>query len=96
MQSKKVISILLKHLTEIQKHKVKAIYLFGSVAKNKARAKSDIDLLVEFTEPVGLFTFIRLKNYLEKILKKRVDLVTKEALKPQLKEQILKDSIRAA
>jgi len=75
---------------------VKSLAIFGSVARNEATAGSDIDILVEFGQPVGLFEFVRIKARLEKILDRPVDLVTPEALKKQLKEQILKEAVYAA
>ncbi len=70
--------------------------MFGSVARNRIRKHSDVDLLVEFDQPIGLFEFARLKLYLEKILGRRVDLVTREALRKELREQILREAIHAA
>lgn len=52
--------------------------------------------MVEFSEPVGMFEFIDLKEFLETILKIKVDLITEPALKKQLKNQILKEAVRAA
>jgi len=52
--------------------------------------------LVEFAKPIGLFEFVRLKIYLEKLLQRKVDLVTPDALKERMREQILKEAIRAA
>ncbi len=75
------------------KYFVKGIGVFGSVAKNQNTASSDIDLLVEFTKPVGFFQFVRLEDYLSGVLRKKVDLVTKNALKPAIKDSILKDVI---
>lgn len=73
---------------------VKSLLLFGSVARDEARADSDVDLLVEFDYPVGLFTFVRLKRYLEEILKSSVDLGTPDSLKPYLREPVLREAIR--
>lgn len=75
------------------KYFVKGIGVFGSMAKNQSTSSSDIDLLVEFTKPVGFFQFVRLENYLSNILKREVDLVTKNALKPAIKDSVLKDVI---
>jgi predicted nucleotidyltransferase len=75
------------------KYFVKGIGVFGSVVKNQDMASSDIDLLVEFTKPVGFFHFSRLEDYLGDILKREVDLVTKDALKPAIKNNVLKDVI---
>jgi hypothetical protein len=68
---------------------VKSLALFGSVVRGEARPDSDIDILVEFDKPVGLISFIRLKHRLSELLGRNVDLVTKAALKPQLREHIL-------
>ena len=72
---------------------VKNIGIFGSTAKNQAKETSDIDLLVEFSKPIGFFQFTRLEDYLSGIFKKKVDLVTKEALKPAIKDNIFKEVI---
>jgi predicted nucleotidyltransferase len=75
---------------------VKSLALFGSVARGDATAGSDVDLLVEFDVPVGLFGFLRVKQHLEEILGRRVDLVTRDALKPQLRAAILEEAVPAA
>ena len=59
-----------------KKYDVKRVTLFGSYAKGKPTAKSDIDLLVEFSEPaVCLFTIFELQNDLQKSMNKRVEIV---------------------
>ncbi|OGO74539.1 MAG: hypothetical protein A3K41_04395 [Chloroflexi bacterium RIFOXYD12_FULL_57_15] len=80
----------------MKKFGVSSVSVFGSVARNRIRKHSDVDLLVEFDQPIGLFEFARLKLYLEKILGRRVDLVTREALRKELREQILREAIHAA
>ena len=72
---------------------VKSLALFGSSARDEARPDSDVDLLVEFSRPVGLFEFVRLKLVLEEILERRVDLVTPDALRESTKPEILKEAI---
>lgn len=66
------------------------IGLFGSYARKEQTEASDIDILVEFTRPVG-FEFIELKDYLEALFNKSVDLVTANALKPRMKQEILNE-----
>lgn len=78
---------LLKPLIE-ERFFVKKIGYFGSFAKNKQREDSDIDLIVEFSQPLG-WEFFDLTDLLEKELQRKVDLVSIKALKPQLKESIL-------
>lgn len=81
---------------ELRAHAVKELWLFGSAAREELKAGSDIDILVDFTAPVTLFEFTRLRRYLESLLDRSVDLVTRDALKPQLREQILREAVRAA
>jgi predicted nucleotidyltransferase len=90
----KIIDILESHEEEIKrKYPVRKIGVFGSFARGDQSPTSDVDVLVEFSEPVDLFEFIDLKHYLEKLLGREVDLVTVKALKPQLKERILNEVV---
>jgi predicted nucleotidyltransferase len=75
------------------KYHVKAMGVFGSYVRGKQTEGSDIDVLVEFTHPVGLFTFIELEEYLSDLLELNVDLVLKEGIKPGLKEYILREVV---
>jgi predicted nucleotidyltransferase len=94
MKRAEVIRILSGQLYELQaNHAVKSLALFGSVARDEARSDSDVDLLVEFTHPVGLFHFIGLQQYLESLLSCPVDLGTPDSLKPHLKERVLQEMI---
>lgn len=72
---------------------VKSLLLFGSVARDQAMPGSDIDLIVEFNQTVGLFHFIALKQYLEEILGCKVDLATYRSLKPYIKQQVLEEAV---
>jgi len=81
---------------ELRAHAVKELWLFGSAAREELKAGSDIDILVDFDAPVTLFEFARLRRRLESLLGRPVDLVTRDALKPQLREQILREAVRAA
>ena len=76
--------------------KVAQLALFGSFARGTANASSDVDVLVEFSEPVGYFQFFDVKELLEKILGRQVDLVTLDAIRPEFKSQIEKEWILAA
>jgi predicted nucleotidyltransferase len=67
---------------------VKTVGLFGSFANESNTVSSDIDILVEFSSPVG-WRFFALETYLEKELSHKIDLVTKNALKEQIKPLIL-------
>lgn len=88
------LELLRKNHKYIEKQfKVKYLGIFGSFVRYEQKECSDIDILVEFFETPSLFQFIRLENYLSKILEIKVDLVMKEALKPNLGKHILKDLI---
>ena len=96
MTCKEALRIIDNHRGELAKYKVKSLAIFGSVVRNETRSDSDIDLLVEFSEPVGMFKFLDLQEYLENILKVKVDLATVSALKRQLRAKILEEAVRAA
>ncbi len=68
---------------------VKEIGLFGSYSNDSFTEESDIDILVELEKPIG-WNFFSLEPYLEQIFDRKIDLVTKSALKEQLKDEILK------
>jgi hypothetical protein len=91
-----VIRRLAERRKDLDRFGVSSLALFGSVARNEATATSDIDILVDFSRTGGLFEFVRLKNFLEAILEHPVDLVTRDALKPQLRQKIIQESVHAA
>ena len=64
------------------------IGLFGSFSDNTNTETSDIDILVELERPIG-WKFFSLEIYLGKVFDRRIDLVTKNALKEQIKDDIL-------
>jgi uncharacterized protein len=76
-----------------KRYKVKEIGIFGSYVRNEQNKKSDLDVLVSFSETIDLFTFIELENYLSDLLGVKVDLVMKEGIKPRLKERILSEAV---
>lgn len=88
----KVFEIFKKHDVAVkQKYGVKKIGVFGSFARGEGRKDSDIDVLVEFKDGFETFdNYMELKFFLEDLFGRKVDLVTIEALRPQLKEDILK------
>ena len=75
-----------------ERFKVKRIGLFGSYIRGEQTEGSDVDILVEFSTPIG-WEFIDLKDFLESLLGLKVDLVTEGALKPQMKDRILQEVV---
>ena len=85
---------LSEHKAELQrKFKVMNIGVFGSYVRGEQKRASDVDVLVEFEEPVGLFEFMALENYLSDLLGVKVDLVSRKALKPHIGANILQEVI---
>jgi len=83
---------LKKHKEELhKKYRIKEIGIFGSFVRNQQKKRNDLDILVEFDEVPDLLRFIEIERYLGRLLKKKVDLVEKTSIRPQLKEIILKE-----
>jgi predicted nucleotidyltransferase len=88
--------IILQHKAEIKKKfKVKTIGVFGSYVRGEQKRGSDVDILVEFEEDakIGFFKFLDLEEFLSQKLGVKVDLVTKNALKPYIGKSILQEVI---
>jgi predicted nucleotidyltransferase len=96
MERDQVLALLKSRRRQLKKYGIHSLSIFGSVARGEARKNSDVDILVDFEKPVGLFEYARLKIYLEGLLGREVDLVTPEALRKELREEILREAIRAA
>jgi len=96
MNRQDILKIFAEHRSEIEsRFGVISLLLFGSAARDEVMEKSDVDILVTFAKTPGIFGFLELKEYLEKILQCSVDLVTRNALKKQFRDQILKEAIHA-
>lgn len=74
---------------------VRAIAIFGSIARDEGREDSDIDILVEFDEVPGFFGFVRLQDRLSEALGAPVDLFTKAGLHKALRDRILNEAVYA-
>ena len=84
--------ILREHKGELrEKFKVKEIGIFGSYVRGEAKETSGVDILVEFDETPSLFEFIELETYLSELFGVKVDLVMKKALKPHIKQHVLRE-----
>jgi uncharacterized protein len=92
MKKQEVIQFIRQHERELSdRYGVKSLALFGSVARDEATPASDIDLLVEFDRPVGLFGLFALQDRLEEIFGCKVDLGTPESLKPRLRASVISE-----
>jgi predicted nucleotidyltransferase len=91
-----ILEILEINRDDLKAYGVESISLFGSVARDEAGPRSDVDLLVDVDDEVTLFGLSRLKHHLEDLLGMPVDLVTSDALRPHMRDSILAEAIRAA
>jgi len=92
MDRDQILALLKSRRRQLKKYGIHSLSVFGSVARGQASKNSDVDILVDFEKPVGLFEYARLKMYLEGVLGRELDLVTPE----ELREDILREAIRAA
>jgi uncharacterized protein len=77
----------------ISKYHVKSIGLFGSIVRDDfANAKSDIDIIVDFSKPIGI-EFIDLADYLEFQIKRKVDLVSRNGIKQNFYKEIEREIV---
>ena len=96
MKRDEIIAILKAQRSHLSDYHVKSLYLFGSLARGEEHAKSDIDILVVFDRPATFDTYMELKFFLEDLFEKKVDLVTEEGLRPELRKSVSEDMIHAA
>jgi len=88
-----IIDTLRAHQSELRERGVKSLALFGSVARNESQPDSDVDLLVEFDGPIGMFHFLRVRRHLSQLLQRKIDLVTRPALREEMRESILREAV---
>jgi hypothetical protein len=84
------------HREELKTFGVKSLAVVGSVARGKAKAGSDLDMLVDFNTAATFDQYMTLKFFLEDLFKCRIDLVTRKALKPRLRAHVEKEAIVVA
>jgi predicted nucleotidyltransferase len=94
MPENTILRTLRKHKEELlQKYGIASIGLFGSCARGEENPSSDVDILVEFSVIPTYFKFLELEEDLEKILDRKVDLVTRGGLKPLIKDRIIEETV---
>ena len=90
-----MLNLLATHTKELQALGVQSLAVFGLVVHEEAGPDSNVDVLVEFTKPVGFFEFVEVKGHLRRPLGCPVDLVTRKALHPQLQDKIANEAVCA-
>lgn len=90
-----ILRAIAEHRDELRAMHVRELALFGSHARGDASPESDIDFLVEL-EAKTFDVYMDVKEYLERLFGRRIDLVMKSALKEELRESVLREAVRAA
>ena len=94
MLKTKILELIKKHKDELRGFHVLSLAIFGSVARGEERPDSDIDILVQFDGPTKFDWYMDLKEFLENLFERKIDLVTDAGLKPIARSYIEKDLIR--
>ena len=88
---------LQQYITKLQEqYQVKTLGVFGSYARGEATDNSDLDLLVEFQGDLTFDKYMDLKFFLEDLFDKKIDLVIRDDLKPQIREKVLEETIHVS
>jgi predicted nucleotidyltransferase len=96
-KKQQILKCLADHAPEIRKRfAVKNLAVFGSVIRDDAANARDVDILVVFEGKANFDRFMDLKLYLEDLISMKVDLVTQDALRPQLRSGIEQEAIHVA
>jgi predicted nucleotidyltransferase len=96
MKRDQAVALLKQHEPEFRDAGIGALFLFGSVARDEARAASDIDVFFDLARPEGftLFDLIALQERLQDILGARVDLMTRNGIHPRRRPRVEASAVR--
>jgi predicted nucleotidyltransferase len=93
MSKDEVLKLIRSHKKELDSFNVKSLALFGSAARDESSALSDVDILVEFQDKATFDQYMKLKFFLEDTLGCPVDLVTRKALKPRIRDSVEREAL---
>ena len=96
MDQKQVVKRIQANQARLTELGVASLSLFGSVARGDSKEDSDIDLLVRFDGRASFDRYMDLKLFLEDLLGRRVDLVTEQALREEIRAHLEQDLLRVA
>ncbi len=89
-----VLKILREHKPLLlQNYQISGLGLFGSYARGSQTESSDVDVLVDYEKAPSLFKLLELQDYLSELLGMKVDIVTRNGLKPRIREKVLSEVI---
>ncbi|MBM3131282.1 MAG: nucleotidyltransferase family protein [Chloroflexi bacterium] len=91
---RRTVALLKKQMPELSKrYRVKSLGVFGSYVRNEQSRRSDLDILVDFTQTPNLFEFMDLEEHLARALNVKVDLVPRHALRGEIGKRILSEVV---
>jgi uncharacterized protein len=93
MTRKEILDKLEAHQPDLKAFGVKSIAIFGSAARDQLHPDSDVDILVDFVDRATFDAYMETKFFLEALLDRQVDLVTRQALRPRLQDVVEKEAI---
>ncbi|MBU0907295.1 MAG: nucleotidyltransferase domain-containing protein [Nanoarchaeota archaeon] len=93
-QNEEIEKLKPKIIRVLKEQRVVRAGIFGSYVRGEQRKDSDIDILIEIDDSLSLLDFIGIKLALETALKRKVDLVEYSAIKPKIRDKILKEEVR--
>jgi predicted nucleotidyltransferase len=96
VDQEQIIEHIQAHRARLTELGVSSLSLFGSVARGDSTETSDIDLLVRFDGRATFDRYMDLKLFLEDLLGRRVDLVTEQALREEVRAQVEQELLRVA
>lgn len=94
--NKEILEKLSSIVPELPRFGVKSLAVFGSVARNESTESSDVDILVEFSGESRFDDYMDLKFFLEDLLNRNVDLVTRKALKDRMRPAVEQEAVHVA
>lgn len=96
MRRDEILRILREHRADVERFGVTSFAIFGSAARDQVREDSDVDILVEFQKPPTFKIYMGLKFFLEDLLGRKVDLVSRGTLKPRVRPYVEREAIYVA
>ena len=93
-EEEEIFAVLRTALPDLKRRwPISTLAVFGSVARGEASAASDVDVLVDFARPIPLSEFLALEHALSALVERRVDLVSRAALKPYIGRRVLDEAV---
>jgi len=97
MSTEEIMEVLAREIDNLRRdYGVKDLSVFGSAARDELSSESDVDIVVDFDGPATIDRYLDVKEHLEEVLDRDVDLVTRAALKPRLLDRIKDEMLDVA